>query len=353
MTMSQPMPDAKEGAEPSGAWAQSAKLAFRFLFLAVCLAAVGWSVSNFRQIPPESRALVYRFGQLVRQQGSGLLIAWPEPIERLVILPSEDRQLEFRLDQFEPDSAIGGDFMISDYARENVAFLLTGDASVVHLQASLLYQIVDPAAYILAAEHVGPALQRIFVASAVAVCASRDLDTILVARPELDTAASAASRASREQLRADLMNAMNRRLDDLSEHSAGLGIRVSRVDLAAAIPSGAKSAFDYVLIATQQADRDIAEARTGAAMTSLRANQDRDRTLTDAQARSEEKVTEAKTRTAAVGALAKGSPGLSGEMLESRVYYDRIGPLLSRAARVDTVDSNGGISLMLPGPVPK
>jgi regulator of protease activity HflC (stomatin/prohibitin superfamily) len=353
MTTPETGADVREGAEPSGAWAQSAKLAFRFLFLAVCVAAVGWSVSNFHQVPPESRALVFRFGQLVRQQGSGLLLAWPQPIERLVILPSEDRQLEFRIDQFEPDAALGGDFMISDYARENAAFLLTGDSSVVHLQASLLYQITDPAAYILAAEHVGPALQRAFVASAVAVCAARDIDTILVARPELNAATNAAARASREQLRADLMNAINRRLDDLTAQGASLGIQVSRVDLAAAIPSGAKSAFDYVLIATQQADRDIAEARTGAAMTALRANQDRDRTLTDADARAEEKVTEAKSRTAAVAALAKGSPGLSGEMLESRVYYDRIGALLAKAARVDTVDSNGGISLMLPGPVPK
>ena len=106
--------DVREGAEPAGPWAQSAKLAFRFLFLAVCLAAAGWLVSNFRQVPPESRAMVYRFGNLVRQQGSGLLMAWPQPIEKIVILPSEDRQLEFRIDQFEPDSAVGGDFMISD-----------------------------------------------------------------------------------------------------------------------------------------------------------------------------------------------------------------------------------------------
>ena len=300
-------PDVREGAEPAGPWAQSAKLAFRFLFLAVCLAAAGWLVSNFRQVPPESRAMVYRFGNLVRQQGSGLLMAWPQPIEKVVILPSEDRQLEFRIDQFEPDSAVGGDFMISDYARENTAFLLTGDNSIVHLQATLLYQIVDPAAYILAAEHVQPALQRIFVASAVAVCASRDLDTILVARPELDSGASAAARAGREQLRGDLMNAINRRLDDLAALGTGaaLGVKVSRVDLAAAIPSGAKSAFDYVLIATQQADRDIAESRTGAAMTALRANQDRDRTLTDADARAAEKTTDARSRTAAIAALAK------------------------------------------------
>jgi regulator of protease activity HflC (stomatin/prohibitin superfamily) len=169
----------------------------------------------------------------------------------------------------------------------------------------------------------------------------------------LASGSTAAARAGREQLRADLMNAINRRLDDLTGMGASLGIKVSRVDLAAAIPSGAKSAFDYVLIASQQADRDIAEARTGAAMTALRANQDRDRTLTDADARAAEKTTDAKTRTASIAALAKGSPGLSGQMLSSRIYYDRIGALLAKAARVDTVDNDGGIQLMLPGPVPR
>src|ERR1700726_5362605 len=90
-------------------------------------------------------------------------MAWPRPLEQLVIPPSEDRQIEFQINKFEPDSAVGGDFMISDYARENPPFLLTGDASIVHLQASLLYQIIDPAAYILAAEHVSPALHRLLV----------------------------------------------------------------------------------------------------------------------------------------------------------------------------------------------
>jgi hypothetical protein len=116
-TSPQTMPDVREGAEPSGAWAQSAKLAFRFLFLVVCLAAIGWSVSNFRQVPPESRALVFRFGQLVRQQGSGLLMAWPQPIERLVVLPSGTPQLEFRIEQFEPRPALGGDFRRSAITR--------------------------------------------------------------------------------------------------------------------------------------------------------------------------------------------------------------------------------------------
>src|SRR5260370_25070730 len=125
------------------------------------------------------------------------------------------------------------------------------------------------------------------------------------------------------------MHVINHRLDALIGVGTSLGIKVSRVDLAAAIPSGAKSAFDYVLIASQQADRDIAEARTHAAMTALRANQDRDRTLTDVDARAAQKVTEAKTRTASIAAPPNGSPGLSGATLSSRIYFHRIGAFLA------------------------
>jgi regulator of protease activity HflC (stomatin/prohibitin superfamily) len=348
--MMDPLP--RQNAEPGGAWAQAAKLSFRFLFLVVCVAAMAWSVSNFRQVPSDSRAVVFRFGNLVKQQDAGLLMAWPPPIERVVILPAADRQMEFRLDQLQPGPT-AFNYMISPLPRENVAFLLTGDASIVHVQATLLYQIVDPAAYVLSADHVGPALQRLFVASTVSVCAGRDLDTILVARPELDTPANTAARAGREQLRSDLLNAVNRRLQELAEQGVGLGIAVSRVDLVASIPTGAKFAFDSVLIASQQADREVANARTRATMTAQRANQDKDQIATDSQARAAERITDAKTRTAAISAYVEGSPGLSGQMLINRIYYDRIGGLLAKAARVDTIDRDGGVNLMLTGPVPR
>jgi regulator of protease activity HflC (stomatin/prohibitin superfamily) len=340
-----------EGDEPAGAWAQSIKLAFRFLFLAVCLAAVGWSLSGVRQVPPESQGLVYRFGTIARQQGAGLLLAWPRPIEQVVVLPSADRQIEFQVDEFKPDG--NADFSLSSNARENVAFLLTGDASLVHLQSTLFYQIVDPAAYILASEHVAPALRRLFIVSAVSVCAARDLDTILVARPEIDDGSNAAARVDREHLSADLMNAINRRLQELTSAGVGLGIVVSRVDLAASVSADAKKAFDDVLIAAQQAERGIAEARTGAATTALGANQDYDRILSEADATATERVTEARARTAEISALAQGSPGVSVAMLMNRIYFDRIGALLAKAARVDTVDHDGGVRLILPGPVPK
>lgn len=342
----------RDAVEPHGPWAQAAQLSFRFFFIAICMAAIGWSLSNFREVPPDSGAVVFRFGNIARRQDAGLLMAWPAPIERVVLVPSADRQMEFRIPQFEP-SPPGQDYIINPDPRRSAAFLLTGDASVVHLEGTLLYQIIDPLAYVLSADHVGPALERLFVASAVSVCARRDLDTILVARPELDVASNGAARAGREQLRADLMNAINRRLEELAGQGAGLGVMVSRVDLAAAIPYGAKSAFDYVLMVSQQAEADIAQARTGATVVALQANQERDRLLTDSAAKAEERITEAKARTATISALRRGAPGLPGEMLVNRIYYDRVGPLLARAARVDTIDKEGGMNLMLPGPVPQ
>ena len=75
-------------------------------------------------------------------------------------------------------------YTLNDIPRLNSGFLLTGDSSVVHLEAQIFYQITDPVAYMIAADHVEPALQRLFIASTVDNLAGRDLDSILVARPK-------------------------------------------------------------------------------------------------------------------------------------------------------------------------
>lgn len=363
----------KDRSEPEGVWAQSARIAFRFLYVAVALIALGWAVSNIHQVQPDSRAVVLRFGSVVRQQGAGLLIAWPAPIEQVVVLPSADRQIEFRIGRFDgaggPPAAAHGQqplglaagpsadaipgYAMSEDPRLNTGFLLTGDSSVVHLQATLFYEISDPVAYLISADHVAPGLERLFIASAVAVSAGRDLDTILVARPGTDQSSDDTARASREQLRTDLVNAVNRRLDDLAQQGAGFGVTVSRVDLVPAIPAGAKTEFDRVLVATQGAEEEIAEARTTAEKVMQRANQENDRIRTDATAKAEEEVTAATTRTSTIAALAHQTPGLSLQMLISQIYYSRVGALLSKAGSVATVDPEGGGHVLLPGPVQK
>jgi regulator of protease activity HflC (stomatin/prohibitin superfamily) len=200
---------------------------------------------------------------------------------------------------------------------------------------------------VLSSEHVAPGLARLFTASAVTVAARRDLDTILVARPERNSA-SDAFRLGRESLRSDLMNEVNRRLSDLASQGASLGIAVSRVDLLPSIPAEAKAAFDSVLYAMQNAETAIAQARTQAELLTQRSNQGRDRILTDAQALAQERITQARTRTDAISALSANREGLSGEMLERQLYQEQIGKILGAAGRVYSADAEGGARMIVP-----
>ncbi len=335
----------------AGAWEQAIRLAFGFLLVAIGVLALAWAVSNVRVVPPDARAAVLRLGVVARLEGPGLLLAWPQPIEQVVLLPGPDRQIAQTVHRFDstPVAMTGQppEFQVSPDARSNAAFLLTGETGIVHLQATLVYRIDDPEAYLLAASHVPAALDRIFGASAVAVCAARGLDAILVARP--GAGGGDAGGASRESFRSDLVRETNRRLDLLTRQGAGLGVHISRVDVAAALPGGAKAAFDRVLMATQTADAAIADARTEATRTAAAARQKRLQILADAEARSAERRAEA-TSAAALMAGFGGQMQDSGAAVRQALYDARAGALLGRAREVSAVDPEGGSRLLLPGP---
>jgi len=334
-----------------GPLGQSVAIAFRFLFLAACLIAAGWLVSNVRQVSTDSQVVVTRFGEIARVQGAGLLLAWPRPIEQVTLLPATARQIEFRIARFVEGQSQGQTadegFQLNTDPRLNSGFLLTGDSSVIHLEAQIFYQITDPVAYMIAADHVRPALQRLFIASAISVTAGRDLDSVLVARPEVASRAGEVNR--RERLRADLMNAVNRRLSQLASQGAGLGITVSRVDLVPSIPAGAKAAFDNVLTVSQEAETGIAGARTQAQATALDANRNKDNIFTSATAAADELVSQAQTQTAEIAAMGQQLHDMSRGMQFSRLYYDHVETLLKQAGRVQVIDSHGGLRTILPG----
>jgi regulator of protease activity HflC (stomatin/prohibitin superfamily) len=343
--------DLREEMKDVGPLGQSVALAFRFLFVGACVVAAGWLGSNFfRQVPPDSQAVVMRFGAVARIQGPGLLMALPRPLETAVILPAPARQMPLRIERFVEGASAGAatsGYDLSRDPRQNTGFLLTGDSNVVHLEAQLFYQVSDPVAYMIAESHVRPALQRLFIASAIAVVGRRSLDSILVARPEV--AARASEAAERERFRADLVNEVNKRLADLRAADASLGITVSRADIVPSIPAGAKEGFDNVLTVTQSADTAVAQARTAAQFTTQEANSKKDHIATDATATAEEIVTNAKTQTASIAALAQQQQDMSRSMLMTRYFYDRIEPILKKAAGIDVVDDKGTVHTIHPG----
>ena len=339
-------------AEPDGPVAQSIAIGFRVLSVAIALLAAGWATSNWRQVPPDSQAVALRFGRIASVQQAGLALFWPSPVGQIELVPGADRLLTLRTATTARPAGLQDVFTdASDVAiPEGAGSYLTGDGGVVLLSATVAYRVADGAAYYLAQAHVEPALQRLFSASAIDLAASRELDDVLVARPDRAEATPARSLAleiRRQAMRGDLVTAMNRRLAGLQARGTPLGVVVARIDLDAALPPVAKIAFDGVLVAVQLAEQGIAGARTEATRTLQAADRERDRLLTMAQAGAEERVGEARSRTAAIAAIQAGMTPAGRPATLDQLYRDRLALLLHKAGRLTAVDA-GGARVVLP-----
>jgi regulator of protease activity HflC (stomatin/prohibitin superfamily) len=325
-------------------------LAFFALYAVTVLAALAWGFSNVRQIDPQSRAVILHFGALDRIQNAGLLLAWPQPFEQVILLPAADRVIERRVENLlRSDEALKADRVASfavplSDALAGSGYLLTGDAGVVQLDVRVFYKVSDPYDFVLQADHVLPALDRLVTRSAVALTAARDLDTILVARPELIGADNQAAER-RERLRGDLVQGINKRLAELKASGQGIGIEVARVDVQSSLPDPAVSAFNAVLTASQQADKAVANARTDAEKLTQSANEQADRTLQVAHAQAGERLAKASADTATVSSLASST---DPQML-LRLYRERMPKILGQAGSVTTVDPKDDSRLIIQG----
>lgn len=352
MSEQEPLPT--ERAAVGSPWLQASRLAFLGLYAVTLLAALGWALSNVRQIDPQNRAVVFRFGELDRVQNPGLLLAWPQPFEQVVLLPSADRVIERHVETLlRSPTALAADRVTSfatpmSDALAGSGFLLTGDAGVVQLDVTAYYKVVDPRAFVLQGEHVLPALDRLVNRSAVSLTAARDLDTILVARPEL-VGSDSQSAERRERLRGDLVQGVNTRLSELAETGVGLGVEVVRVDVQSSLPAAAVNAFNAVLTASQQADQAVANARTDAEKQRQTASQQADRTLQVAHAQASERLAKAQTDTATVTGLAQSIQNKSDPGLLLRIYRERVPGILNQAGSVTTVDPHDDSRLIIQG----
>jgi membrane protease subunit HflK len=320
---------------------QSLRIGFRTLYLATLLLALGWTVSNCRQVPPDSQIVVRRFGQIVRVQPAGLLLAWPRPIEQVDLLPAPARQIELSVTS---DAGTGG-----------ADTRLTGDGGAVLLGAKLTWHVVDPIAYAQARAHVVPALNRLFAASAVTLAAGRSIDEFLVVRSGQEPGRDAAEpmvQAQRQALRGDLVKEINRRLRALDAQGAPLGVEVTRADIDVQLPPDARPGFDAVLAATQRAEEGLATARTQATLTLQTADREQARILSVAHAEAAETVARARSQVAAIAALGTGDDPAGRPGLLQRLYRERIATVLGQAGHMVAVDPQGGPRLILPGTQP-
>jgi regulator of protease activity HflC (stomatin/prohibitin superfamily) len=341
-------------------WLQAGRLAFAALYAVTLLVALRWGFSNLRQINPENRAVVLRMGVIARARSAGLLLAWPQPFEQVVLLPSAESVIERHVQALlRSQRAAQSDLATSDDddagppsdALAGSGYLLTGDAGIVQLDVRVFFKVTDPRDYVLQADHVLPALDRLVTRAAVRVCAARDLDAILVARPELVGADSTIA-TQRERLRGDLVRGVNDGLAGLKASGAGIGIEIVRVDLQSTLPRDTASAFNAVLTASQQAEKAIAEARTDAAWATQTANQTADRALEVAHAQASERLAKAQTDTSAILLLAQSIRDGTDPGLPLRMYRERMRAILAKTGSVTTIDPRDASRLIIPGAAP-
>lgn len=331
-------------------WGQSYRLAFFALYAAAIIAACAWLFSSIYQIAPDSRAVVYRFGKPVRVEGAGLLFAWPYPIERVERVPGSERILERDVLALQREQQLS---QINSWDRDNDAgagagYLLTGDAGVVQLNVRVFWRVDDPVQFALQRPHIEPLIDRLAERAAAVVCVGRDLDSILVTRPETLQNDSRAAQ-QRIQLRSDFKQAMAQSLTRLAAGGNDPGIRIERVDITSSLPENAVAAFNAVLAAGQQAEQAVASARTAAALRTQQAQQQADRTLGQAQARGQEIVAQANVDTRTIVQLAQARhDGTDGGLLQ-RVWRDKVTHILAQAGQVITVAPGDDSRLILQG----
>ena len=109
MSLSLPAPEAEtreiephlgerpEAGVPNGPVVQSLRVGFRVLQLGTLLLFVAWATGNMRELQPGTQAVVLRFSRIVRAQAAGLVLAWPQPVEKVVRLPSGERQMQLSI----------------------------------------------------------------------------------------------------------------------------------------------------------------------------------------------------------------------------------------------------------------
>jgi regulator of protease activity HflC (stomatin/prohibitin superfamily) len=344
-----------------GALSQSIGIAFRFLQLGVVALALVWLASGMRQVEPDQQAVILRFGAVVREQGAGLVLAWPEPIEQVVLVPAPERMLtlpvtSLTLKETATNTLFPGRTRGFDLRRDG-GHVLTGDVGgegVVHLDGKVVYRVVDPAAWLVARDVLEPALNRLFCASAVQACAARSLDGVLVARPDLvergDVPPERAGidARDRESLRGDLVRAINERLDALAKNGGALGVRVERVEINAQLPPKAASAFQSVLDARQNAERDWNDARAEAERIAQRSRTDAEQMVKDAEARAGELVSDARVKTRGLAGLLAETDPERRRVLLARTWRERIEQILKDAQDVTAISADGA-RVILPG----
>jgi modulator of FtsH protease HflK len=134
--------------------------------------------SGITVVKPNERGLILRFGRaLPKSAPPGLLLAFPAPIDEVIMLPAKSVQ-EVVLDAWTPNDDSYRDSLHP--ARD--PYTITGDVNIIRARFSVRFQVANPIAYEFGASEREKLRDAVFYQSACRVLAGMSVDDALTTR---------------------------------------------------------------------------------------------------------------------------------------------------------------------------
>ena len=253
--------------------------AFYLVIIAiVVIVALVFLYSGFYTVQANSKAVVLRFGGLLKVTDPGLHFKIPFGVDKVYKFETEKiKTLEFGIETIR-----AGKDTIYAKKREEDSLMLTGDLNCAVVEWTVQYQISDAEVYFIHVENVEETIRDVSESVTRRLVGDRSVDEVITTgRGEL-------AYAAKEELQSIL---------DKYE----CGVKIVNLNLQDATPpEKVKDAFDSVNRARQDADRIINEAKGERNKLIPAARGKRERLIKEAEGYYQKKIKEATGETAAL-----------------------------------------------------
>jgi membrane protease subunit HflK len=283
--------------------------------------------SGITVVAPNQRGLILRFGRaLPKSAPPGLLLAFPPPIDEVVMLPAKNVQ-EVVLDAWTPND----DSWRESLHPERDPYTITGDVNIIRARFSIRFQVADPIAYEFGASERENLCNAICYQSACRVLADISVDDALTTR--------------RDFIGQESMRIAQAELDRL-----GLGVQLLAFETREINPPApVLPAFQDVVSAKVEAKTLVEPARSRHASVIPEANAEAYRIQQEAQSYAQELTAKAQGQVSAFLALLKeyrANPGT----VQTRLYAEMVEEVLPKVRISSVVPTDRGEMRVLISP---
>ncbi len=281
--------------------------------VALMFLLVWTGLTSFYTVQPEERAVVKRFGAVVKITDPGLQMRLPLGIDRVQRVATE-RVLKQEFG-FRTADLRGSRTRYSSKSFEDESLMLTGDLNIINVEWVVQYRISDPIRFLYHVREGERTLRDISESVMRRVVGNRlGSEVLTVARVSMQ-----------QQAREEIQKAMDQ---------YDIGIHIITVELQDVVPPGrVQPAFNEVNEARQERERTINEAQMRVNQEIPRAEGTALRLIAEAQGYAVERVNRALGETARFTAVLeeyKQAPAVT----RTRLYLETISEALSRAGQV-------------------